>query len=371
MHISLIILAAEMDIFQYVETREIKFEDIFSGDKNRGRVDDLSHLFKKLSSLMDKKIRAWWDIVSFEHYMANDIVPRRLRWDIPPNDGLEDEESLKEWFLFFNSKGKELLSFLLVRKQRKLKIIENQVKEIKDRMDQYKDTAEFAQLANELKKKMEKVDKETQEKKRKKFMRDINDFKSKEVFKWQSNISDNAPASRENSPENITPKYPPPGPKQNTYKPPQHPETQNREYPRAPPPRTPNRGNWRGRRPYRGGTQRGRAGGRGNHSYGNSYGYGGYPPYPHGGDEGRDYTPREEHQRSQGRGQGNYQDQWDYPNITTHNRYSPLSQEPQSFLGKPHWVNNQPEMDGNTYGVREREREEEERAGGNKRRKYQ
>lgn len=142
-----------MEVFDYIERREVRLEDVFSGDKNKGRHDDVTHLFKKFSITLDKKIRAWWDIVSFEQYLAHNMVPRRLRWEVPPNDGLEDEESMQDWYLFFNKKGIELMEFLLSRKRKKLLIVESTIRE--------------------LKKKMEKIDKETQEKKRKKFSNEL------------------------------------------------------------------------------------------------------------------------------------------------------------------------------------------------------
>lgn len=39
-------------------------------------------------------------------------VPRCLRWDVPPNDGLMDDESIKECEEFFTKKGLEIIDFL-------------------------------------------------------------------------------------------------------------------------------------------------------------------------------------------------------------------------------------------------------------------
>lgn len=52
----------------------------------------------------------------------------------PPSDGLLDDESLIEWFDFFNQKGLELLDFLLKRKQNKMRLLEKQIMEIKQKM---------------------------------------------------------------------------------------------------------------------------------------------------------------------------------------------------------------------------------------------
>lgn len=114
------------------------------------------------------------------------MIPKHLRWDLPPNDGLFDDESNKEWCDFVVSKGLELLRLLLTRKQRKNKWLESQIKEITDRIESSKNTTKCIQLSGELKNKLVKWDKETQDKKVKKFLRDLNDFGGQQVFKWQS-----------------------------------------------------------------------------------------------------------------------------------------------------------------------------------------
>lgn len=35
-------------------------------------------------------------------YVKDKITPRRLRWDIAPNDGLVDKDLEDKWFSFFN-----------------------------------------------------------------------------------------------------------------------------------------------------------------------------------------------------------------------------------------------------------------------------
>lgn len=45
-----------MEVFQFLERRKVEIEQIVSGDKNRDRSDDLTHLFKKLGYLIERKI---------------------------------------------------------------------------------------------------------------------------------------------------------------------------------------------------------------------------------------------------------------------------------------------------------------------------
>ena len=175
-----------MDVFQYLEKRDIKITDVFSRNASEP-VNDIAQSFRKLGHLFEKKTKTWWDIVSFEQYLTSKLIPRRLRWDVPPNDGLVDIDSISEWSSFFIKKGMELMELLLVRKQRKLKILNSQINDITTILEPLKDSEEFLKLSGELKNKLVKWDSEIQNKKKKKFIRDWDDFTGvNSIFKWQS-----------------------------------------------------------------------------------------------------------------------------------------------------------------------------------------
>lgn len=179
-----------MDIFQYLEKREIKLGEIFSRKQNTQEANELALGFRKLGHLFEKKVKTWWDIVSFEQYLAEKLIPRRLRWEVPPNDGLMDNDSLKEWGDFFTSKGLELVGFLLSRKRRKMTQLDIQIMELKSTMESHKESEEFLRLSAELKNKLQKWDYEIQNKKKKKFIRDLEDFGRGNVYKWQLKSGD-------------------------------------------------------------------------------------------------------------------------------------------------------------------------------------
>lgn len=107
-----------MDVFTYMESRHINLDEVFN-PQNHTRKTDLESLMRKLGHHMEKKVNLWWDTNTFERYIRENIVPRRLRWEVPPNDDLMDKEMMGEWFEFFNSKSLECLMFLLERKQKK------------------------------------------------------------------------------------------------------------------------------------------------------------------------------------------------------------------------------------------------------------
>lgn len=84
-----------MEVFSFLANRKLDSGDLFENYDNTTAVN-LEQGFKLLKNTMDKQVRVWWDIVTLEKYREAKITPRRLRWDVGPNDGLEDEGLNKE-----------------------------------------------------------------------------------------------------------------------------------------------------------------------------------------------------------------------------------------------------------------------------------
>ena len=86
-----------MDIFGYMSNRQIDVGGIFSQEDITNR-QDMQGLMKSFRHTMEKQLRVWWDIASLEMYIKEKITPRRLRWDIHPNDNIEDTALMAEWY---------------------------------------------------------------------------------------------------------------------------------------------------------------------------------------------------------------------------------------------------------------------------------
>lgn len=54
----------------------------------------MEEMFKKLRYIMKKQIHLRWDIAAFKRYLLENITPKRLRWNVAPNERLDDEDSL-------------------------------------------------------------------------------------------------------------------------------------------------------------------------------------------------------------------------------------------------------------------------------------
>lgn len=83
-------------------------------------------------------------------------------------------------------KGIELLDFLLIRKQRKMKTLDAQIRDITNNLEPLKDSEEFLKLSGDLDNKLFKWDLEIQNKNKNKFIRDLDDFSGGHIFKWHN-----------------------------------------------------------------------------------------------------------------------------------------------------------------------------------------
>lgn len=108
---------------------------------------------------------------------------------------------MEEWFEFFNSKSIDGLKFLLQRKLKKTRLIEQQIEEIKQKLEPHKESTDFKRLATQLNKDLIAKDLEVQQRKMKKYQRDISDYKNDQVFKWQSKIEQPQSNSTYSTPE--------------------------------------------------------------------------------------------------------------------------------------------------------------------------
>lgn len=69
-------------------------------------------------------------------------TPRRLRWDLGPNDGIMDEDLSRAWFNFFNGCENNLLDTIIERRKIKLTRIETNINTLKENMLPHIETVE-------------------------------------------------------------------------------------------------------------------------------------------------------------------------------------------------------------------------------------
>lgn len=138
-----------MDIFGYMNTRNIDIEAIFSREQVTSN-QDMHGLLKQLKHTLEKQLRVWWDISTLEMYVTEKITPRRLRWDVNPNDAIDNTDLMKDWYSLFNKCEGELLRNIIKRKQFKMRGIESNITEIKNLLLPFVHLKEYKDKEKEL-----------------------------------------------------------------------------------------------------------------------------------------------------------------------------------------------------------------------------
>lgn len=170
-----------MDIFEFRSSRCIDLKDAFN-NVDDSQNNDLGGLFMKLKNLMIAEIHGNWDVAFLEKYLEDQMVPRSLRFEITPQD---DESDISGWYKYFNDVGLDLLHFLIGRKRRKLNKLDEDITEVKLKLTPYKELEEYKNKSDNLKRVLEKEDIDQKIKKKKKYIRDNDDYKTNQVFKWR------------------------------------------------------------------------------------------------------------------------------------------------------------------------------------------
>lgn len=171
-------------------SRQVDLRSIFSKSTAPQETGDHTSALRALSHALEKQLRTWWDISTIEMYLRENLISRGLRWDVAPQDGLDDPTSQGEWLEFFNRCGRELQALILKRKRRKMTLLEEKIKSLQLELEPVKDDKSTKDFNDIIKKKLEKIDRDTQKKKVKKFNRDLKDFTNNQVYNWQIDPED-------------------------------------------------------------------------------------------------------------------------------------------------------------------------------------
>lgn len=174
-----------MDVLRYLSNRHIDVDALFTSYEPTTTQTNYNGAMSALGHVLEKQVRTWWDICSLEQYIKEKVIIRSLRWDVTPQDGLDDQGSMQEWLDFFNGVGFKLQQLVLQRKKRKMANLESRINDLQQQLDPIKDSQQIIEFNARIQKKLEKVDRETQKKKLKKYHRDLEDFKKNSIYSWQ------------------------------------------------------------------------------------------------------------------------------------------------------------------------------------------
>lgn len=144
---------------------------------------DVNGAFRELQKTYKSYIRSWWEITSLQTYIQNKIVYRGLRINLSPSNHLENPEFVQGWQNILTESSLKLLDYLLEWEKKYFQVAGAKLeKDIAD-IQTFRAQTEFSNLESKLQKHIEQFQSEIKDRKHKKFVRDKNDFVTKQIYR--------------------------------------------------------------------------------------------------------------------------------------------------------------------------------------------
>ncbi|CAJ0921398.1 unnamed protein product [Ranitomeya imitator] len=142
---------------------------------------------KKYKNTVHRKIKIWWTKTTLENYVSQQIVPRGLRVHLFPTFNLDDESLKERWMKAANACSVEFMKIIIENNTNTLKSIETEIESLQRLLQQDLSGDSFQEMIGKLDKEIEKWEGVISHNKQKKYERDLADFETNRIFKWQIN----------------------------------------------------------------------------------------------------------------------------------------------------------------------------------------
>ncbi|KAM4033884.1 uncharacterized protein ACNLHF_015754 [Anomaloglossus baeobatrachus] len=140
---------------------------------------------KRYRNVLHKKTKIWWTSNSLERYCEQEIIPRGLRIHLYPSFDLEQEDLILRWQKAAAKCSFEFMKIINEKNKITLLKLEEEIKELEEGLQKDLSKDDLQELFASLDKDFERWEKEISTDKLKKYQRDIQDFESKKIYKWQ------------------------------------------------------------------------------------------------------------------------------------------------------------------------------------------
>ncbi|XP_069591429.1 uncharacterized protein [Ranitomeya imitator] len=154
---------------------------------------------KNYKNIVHRKIKIWWTKITLENYVSQQIIPRGLRVHLFPTFNLDDESLKERWIKAANMCSFEFMKIIIENNTNTLKTIETEIESLQRTLQQDLSTELFQEMIGKLDKEIEKWEGVISQNKRKKYERDLVDFETNKIFKWQTNKTSIRPSASRSS----------------------------------------------------------------------------------------------------------------------------------------------------------------------------
>ncbi|XP_069589329.1 uncharacterized protein [Ranitomeya imitator] len=182
-------LLYRMDFKAREKTWQAKASDLFKQGPTKTNEDVVTinkDLIKQYRSALYKKTKTWWNRSALENYMDKQIIPRGLRVQLYPSFELEDDVLIKRWLSTATTCSLEFIQIIIDKNTMSLASLDSEIDECEQRLMKDIPVENFDQVMTEINKDVDRWEKEVCQNKIRKFQRDVNDYDTDKIYRWQN-----------------------------------------------------------------------------------------------------------------------------------------------------------------------------------------
>lgn len=144
---------------------------------------DLKISMTELEELLGKEMRTWWDLSTLKSYIESKMVPRGLRIKKFPSMPYNDEFK-QRWESILTDCSLDLMRLITSQEELILVDVRSKITTLQDTIKNYSTLESFISLDQHMKDNLNKLEKSITDIKQSKFMRDLQDYKTDNVYMW-------------------------------------------------------------------------------------------------------------------------------------------------------------------------------------------
>lgn len=144
---------------------------------------DLKIQMTELEELLSKEMRLWWDLSTLKSYIDKTMIPRGLRLKKFPSIAYNDDFKQK-WEQILSECSLNLIRLIITHEEETLLVIRTKITALQSDVKIHAETDTFNKLDNKMQENLNKLEKIITETKQTKFLRDLQDYKTNNVYLW-------------------------------------------------------------------------------------------------------------------------------------------------------------------------------------------
>ncbi|XP_077112960.1 uncharacterized protein LOC143768157 [Ranitomeya variabilis] len=146
---------------------------------------EIKDLMHKYRYTLQRKTKLWWNKTTLENYLEKKIVPRGLRIQLYPTYELGNKELIARWISAASRCSLEFIQILIENNTSSLLELDNELESISKTLAKEMTIDQFGKWSKDLETDALKWEDKISQEKSKKYLRDVEDYDSNKIFRWQ------------------------------------------------------------------------------------------------------------------------------------------------------------------------------------------